>query len=249
MIAHCATASTFDEIRDDDADFGLQETDSKATSAEGHSVFADHLNNLFAPLKFPPQLAKRILTHGSHPDAFQGHNAGLSFLGRRVLESYLLLMLSSSPRLEPSHDLELVVTRTLNTYALGEHVGSRWGLGRVMLWTPTVSAEDLQNADVHAAADIQKASSRRAAVLRSAGLYKVEGDAVTAVMGGIYYQHGASVAHRVFHTRLLPHILLGREATGLPWTFHRDALDACEHYGGLDGPLVSEESIKVPLLS
>ena len=40
-----------------------------------------HLNDLFSPLQFPPELASRILTHASHPDAKVRHNARLSFVG------------------------------------------------------------------------------------------------------------------------------------------------------------------------
>ena len=45
------------------------------------SSFEEHLNGLFAPLKFPPELARRIMTHGSHPKAVAGHNAGFTFMG------------------------------------------------------------------------------------------------------------------------------------------------------------------------
>ena len=43
--------------------------------------FAEHLNGLFPTLQFPPELARRILTHGSHPAAAYGHNAAYSFMG------------------------------------------------------------------------------------------------------------------------------------------------------------------------
>jgi hypothetical protein len=41
----------------------------------------DHLNRLFAPLEFPPELAARILVHTSHKDAAVTNNARLGFLG------------------------------------------------------------------------------------------------------------------------------------------------------------------------
>lgn len=94
--------------------------------------------------------------------------------GRRVISAYLCLLLSSSPNLKPSDDVEAIVSRTLNTYVLGEHIGSRWGLGRVMRWTPTLKADRVKDADV--------------ALLKGAGLYKVQGDAVAAVIGGIFEQ-------------------------------------------------------------
>jgi hypothetical protein len=49
---------------------------------------------------------------------------------------------------------------------------------------------------------------------------------------------GGSVAHRVFHTRLLPHILLGRKADGLPEAFHEHAHAVCNDIGGKEGKLI-----------
>lgn len=43
--------------------------------------FANHLNALFTPLEFNPEIARRCLTHGSHPTSVNGHNAGMSFFG------------------------------------------------------------------------------------------------------------------------------------------------------------------------
>ena len=42
---------------------------------------ASHLNSVFRSLEFPPELAKRILTHGSHRAAIHGHNGRLGFIG------------------------------------------------------------------------------------------------------------------------------------------------------------------------
>jgi len=199
-----------------------------STMRAPNPLFAEHLNKLFPDLQFPTELARRILTHASHPAAIYGHNAGHSFMGRRVISAYLYLLLSSSPNLKPSDDLEAIVAQTLNTYVLGEHIGSKWGLGRVMRWTPTLKSERLQDANI--------------ALLKGAGLYKVQGDAVAAVLGGIFEQFGASTAHRVFHTRVLPHILLSTNHTGLPEVFHGDARSACNRFGGMHGPLVVDYS-------
>lgn len=49
-------------------------------------TFAEHLNHLFPTLSFPPELARRILTHGSHPASVNGHNGALSFMGTWTLE-------------------------------------------------------------------------------------------------------------------------------------------------------------------
>ncbi|RDB18396.1 hypothetical protein Hypma_000352 [Hypsizygus marmoreus] len=189
---------------------GTGDSSPKSMWKEPDPHLAEHLNALFPTLTFPPELARRILTHASHPAAAYGHNAGFSFIGRRVLESYLLLLLSSSSALKPTHDLEDIVARTLNSYVLGESVGSPWGLGRAMRWTPTLPASKL------------KPGLEQSNLLRSVGLYKIQGDAVGAIMGGVFHQFGASVAHRVFHTRVLP-LLLKRKADGLPEAFHDDA--------------------------
>ncbi|KAF5390590.1 hypothetical protein D9757_002692 [Collybiopsis confluens] len=192
-----------------------------------------HLNNLFPELQFPDELARRILTHSSHPAAVYGHNAALSFMGRRVISAYLSLLLSSSPNLKLSDDVEAIVTEALNTYVLGEHIGSKWGLGRVMRWTPTLKADSAKNANIE--------------LLASVGLYKVQGDAVAAVIGGIYEHFGASTAHRVFYTRVLPHILINKPKSGLPEAFHSDARSVCNRFGGMSGPLVVDHSSLPPL--
>ncbi|KAJ7669016.1 hypothetical protein B0H17DRAFT_1087126 [Mycena rosella] len=174
---------------------------SRATHA--NEIFADHLNGLFPALKFPLEVSARILTHASHPMATHGHNAQFSFIGRRE-----------------------IVSRVLNTYFLGEHIGTKWGLGRVMRWTPTIAAAMLKD----------EARADKAKLLKDAGLYKVQGDAVAAVIGGIFQQFGASVAHRVFHTRLLPRLL--SPEGGLPMAFHADAHEACARLGGAHGALL-----------
>ena len=52
---------------------------------------AKHLNQLFSPLKFPPELAHRILTHGSHQTArYHGHNSGYNFMGTSSSAGYVL---------------------------------------------------------------------------------------------------------------------------------------------------------------
>ncbi|KAG2157203.1 hypothetical protein DEU56DRAFT_968918 [Suillus clintonianus] len=218
--------------------------------AEDSAQFAAHLNNVFPSLHFPPELAQRILTHGSHKAAIHGHNGRLSFIGRRVLESYYLLFLHSVARNQNhQHDYEYLSSRALNTYLLGEHVAPRWSLGRILRWTPTVSQDVLlahkklksSSGKQHAEVDSDIQSMGNPGIVRSVGLYKVMGDAVQSVMGGVYHQFGGSVAHRLFHTRILPHILLPDQAEGVPVDFHRQALLLCERMGGVDGNLLVQE--------
>ncbi|KAK2464705.1 hypothetical protein APHAL10511_003281 [Amanita phalloides] len=218
---------------------GLTETGTGTDQRRGagqnsDAYLVEHINGLFPPLQFPPDLARRILTHGSHPSAIHGHNAGLRFIGRRVIESYLLLFLNSSSALKPMHDLDVILDRTVNTYLLGEHVGSSWGLGRALRWTPAVPTSQLPSTPPN-----------RKELLRGVGLYKVQGDTVAAVVGGTYYQFGASVAQRLFHTRVLPKLLLERRPEGLPDVFHAEALAMCERMGGPDAQLSDSSSQRV----
>jgi len=43
--------------------------------------FAAHLDMIFQPLRFNPEIARRCLTHASHPSSINGHNAAMTFLG------------------------------------------------------------------------------------------------------------------------------------------------------------------------
>lgn len=49
------------------------------------------------------------------------------------------------------------------------------------------------------------------------------------------------MTHRLFHTRILPHILLPGKAEGVPPEFHSKALALCERMGGMDGNLLVQE--------
>ena len=93
-----------------------------------------------------------------------------------MLAAYLQLFLHSSSALHPSDDVEAILNSTLNTDFLGEYVGPQWGVGRVIRWSPSAPA--------HKLADIDK----RVEVRRQVGLYKVQGEAVEAIIGGIYFQ-------------------------------------------------------------
>ncbi|EIW77369.1 hypothetical protein CONPUDRAFT_92511 [Coniophora puteana RWD-64-598 SS2] len=201
----------------------------------------NHLNSLFSPLDFPPEISRRLLTHASHPTAIHGHSGRFGFLGRRALEMYFLSFLHSNVNAakHQSYDYAAILARSLHTYNLGEHVAPKWSLGDALIWSPAASADLLDGApsrgpDPHMTGE----SWSHLAGLRSIGLYKVMGEAVQAVMGGIYHQFGGSVAHRVFHTRVLPHVLLPNAPEGVPVEFHAAALNVCERMGGVNGPLL-----------
>ncbi|KAI0048728.1 hypothetical protein FA95DRAFT_1005870 [Auriscalpium vulgare] len=197
---------------------------ASTSASASSSPLAQHLNGVFAPLDFPPELAARILTHLSHKDAAQGHNARFSFVGRRVLDTYLLLFLHAlPPALLGGADYARTAERALNTYVLGEHVAPRWGVPGALRWAP---ARTLALAD---------AAPRD---LRAVGLHKVAGTAVEAVVGGVFHQFGGAVAHRLFQTRVLPHILLPGQPMGLPDSLHAHAREVIAKMGGENGPLV-----------
>jgi len=191
---------------------------------------AEYLHRLFQPhlptsQPFPEEVATRIVTHASWNKGAEGHNGRLIFLGRRVMNAYLNMFLvthlgvpsmsmhkprKSSPKAkandafpEPEFDFTFVSERLLDTYILGEHVGSAWELQNVMRWTPALPMSAAPTS-----------STPPLLALRSSGLYKVRGACVEATIGGIFHQYGGKVAHRIFHTHILPH--LAKEGLGLP---------------------------------
>ncbi|KAF8483793.1 ribonuclease-III-like-domain-containing protein [Russula ochroleuca] len=190
------------------------------TPSSGHvsESLAQHLNKTFPPLEFPPALAQRLLTHLSHRDSLTGHNSRFSFLGRRTLEAYMMLFLQGLPA-AAEHDHSRIAARVLNTHGLGEHVAPHWRLQDVMRWVPPRAGEAGLDG-------------------RAAGLHKVAGTMVEAVVGGVLHQFGGRIAHRLFHLRVLPHLLHPGSPIGLPDVLHSDALKAAEHYGGSKGSLV-----------
>ncbi|KII84584.1 hypothetical protein PLICRDRAFT_146714 [Plicaturopsis crispa FD-325 SS-3] len=201
--------------------------------------YAEHLNGILAPLTFSPEMARRVLTHGSHPNAIDGHNGRFSFIGRRILEAYLLLFLHSAQ--PEGHDYAAIASSTLNTYTLGENVAPLWNLGRALRWVPTVS-QKFTPTGRHAgpaAVDAGEGVTRWGPeILKSVGMYKVHGEAVQAVVGAVYHQYGGSVANRLFHTRILPNILLPGRPQGLHDAFHADALNMLHRMGGPESNLL-----------
>lgn len=111
-----------------------------------------------------------------------------------MLESYYLLFLHSVARTQNQHDYEYLSSRALNSYLLGEHVAPRWSLGRILRWAPTVSQDvllahkNVKKSKQPADAQLENALTANPGIVRSVGLYKVMGDAVQSVMGGVYHQ-------------------------------------------------------------
>ncbi|VDB85081.1 unnamed protein product [Peniophora sp. CBMAI 1063] len=226
-----ARAPVVEEVHEEEtrtrpyADEGFTTKYQRATPpAEAGARLATHLNETFKPLQFPPELAARMLTHVSHRDAVNGHNGRLAFLGRRITESYLLFWLHSlPPDLSERYDHDRTCARVLNTYTLGELVAPKWGISSRMRWSsPQVEVKEGEE------------PSNAAQV----GLYKVGGMGVEAVMGGIYHQFGGSIAHRVFQTRLLPHLIQPKRPMGLPDTLVDAARESIQRMGGPQGPLI-----------
>ncbi|KAH9925018.1 uncharacterized protein BXZ73DRAFT_91179 [Epithele typhae] len=205
--------------------------------AQEDAMQAKHLEELFHPLRFSPDVASRILTHASHPDAKRRHNGRLNFVGRRVLQAYLLMFMDSAPSRQPNHNFAEIMENALNSYALGEHVAPHWDVGKVLKWRPmnvgNLSKPLGPGAEVPAPfADLRNVNAR------GVGMYKVYGATVEAVMGGVFHQFGGSVSHRIFHTRLLPHLCIKGRLAGLHGAYHEHAMEICERMGGPKGPLL-----------
>lgn len=230
------TSQTSQDVPQLDASGTPPSRADKSRISRDAPILKEHLDQLFPPLNFPPELSTRILTHSSHPDAAHSHNARLSFIGRRVLQTYLLLFLHDASSLRPAHEYELIAERTLNTYVLGEYLAPRWNLGKVLKWTPATNALAASaSGDRNLKAVLEKLGPENG---RSIGLYKVQGTAVEAIVGGVFHQFGGSIAHRLFHTRVLPSLLLPGNPQGLSDVFHYDAKKVCEIMGGENGALV-----------
>lgn len=82
-------------------------------------------------------------------------------------------------------DIEEIALSALHTNLLGEHVAHEWGVGRVLVWQPSI-ASDKSITDME--------------VLRSAGLYKVQGETIQAIVGAVYNQY---VSNTCFFALLL----------------------------------------------
>jgi len=226
----------------DPSDYEDVELDSAMPSSleEVHpnsSWAVSFLASQFPPLDFPPDLAKRILTHSSYRKGAQtyGHNTRLAFMGRRVMNAYFLMFLQSSlpestagPNFDgsmaavgdtPYVDFEELTENVLDSRPLGRYVGETWGIGDVMRWTSA-----------------KNGLATNAAAIK-AGRRKVQGTAVEATIGGIFHQFGGVVAYIAFHTRVLPNLI-----SILPQSLHEQVEDACYKLGGRNAPLRSDPS-------
>jgi hypothetical protein len=109
----------------------------------------------------------------------------------------------------------------------------------VLLWVPTAPRETLRTAQSqNPDSELDDALAASPGIAKSVGLYKVMGEAVQAVVGGVYHQFGGSVAHQLFHTRILPHLFLPGRSSGVPEEFHTTALQICERMGGPERDLL-----------
>ena len=107
----------------------------------------------------------------------------------------LQLLLQSLPPSNYTFDADDVAYRTLFSNLLGEKVGSAWNLSKVMLWTPAVPGQQQFKG---------KEVDRSEFIPGRAGLYKVQGVTVEAVMGGIFHQYVCDlVFFGIFLTRLI----------------------------------------------
>jgi hypothetical protein len=99
-----------------------------------------------------------------------------------------MMFLHSCPNVKATHDYEAITEKALNTYVLGEFVGSKWGLPSVMKWRPVVHGDTMDPQDV---VKLGRDASW------SVGLYKVSGTTVEAVVGGVFHQFVRLLFHDI----------------------------------------------------
>ncbi|KAG8995968.1 hypothetical protein FRB90_012863 [Tulasnella sp. 427] len=200
-----------------------------------------HLKNLFPGLEFPTTSIRKVITHPSWKAGTEGHNNRLAFLGRRVLNSSLVMFLhearlvgsreagASSESIFNSQESEMsyqaVVDSVLDSYPLGGQVGRPWNVDRITRWISALP----QNAP-----ETAKSSGKNAA--RAA--------TIEAIVGFVFHQYGATTAHRLFHTQVLPHLKPLLEPS---LQSHVDTV--CARLGGPNGSLlevVEISSMQIP---
>ncbi|KAG8715051.1 hypothetical protein FRC08_011049 [Ceratobasidium sp. 394] len=165
----------------------------------------EYFARLLPPLRFPQETAVRIITHSSWRAGMEGTNRRFSFIGRRVLEAYMLAFLHAHTPLTPTppltrppsdpqpdtqisrlpmpssileQDFTEITNQAVNAPVLGMLVGNVWELERVMRWVPNLVGESISN---------------------DPGLYTVRGTTVEAVVGGVFHQFVSWVKARLLH--------------------------------------------------
>ncbi|WVQ75034.1 hypothetical protein IAR50_004643 [Cryptococcus sp. DSM 104548] len=183
---------------------------STSTTPEAAQSYLTNLLSLPPSRQFSPSLALQILTHKSyrfsHPvrsispedpsailESSAPHNSRLAFLGRRALTTYLALFVheqfaGSSGKLREQggdflrgKDLDQRLANLRHPSNLGRVLGGEWGLEDVMRWDKNITGHATHYASI-------------------------KGQAVEAVLGGIFTQFGSPAAHRAFHLHVLPKV-------------------------------------------
>jgi hypothetical protein len=207
-------------------------------SPEKASEYLSSLLNLPSSRQFPAPLALRILTHKSYRGAqvlgqgyhsrtsspsssststdlstgSAGHNARLTFLGKRAMLSYLLMFIHqhsldtgrqtgmelqglelSNTKGEPV-GLDEKLQNLVNCSNLGRTLGSRWGLEHVMRWQSNLVGSGSgrtvhdERDEAHLVNSIFTSQTGEAAQARDSGALKIYGEGVQAVLGGTMMQ-------------------------------------------------------------
>ncbi|WVO13874.1 hypothetical protein L204_101497 [Cryptococcus depauperatus] len=182
------------------------DTYTSVTTPTTAQKYLSDLLSLPSQRQFPPPLALQILTHKSyrysHParhaaspeetlrESSAPHNARLAFLGRRALSTYLAIFMheiyGSTERLRNEgsdflrgKELETRLKALTHVNNLGRMVGGDWGVEKVLRWDENPTS-------------------------RLIGNLSVKGQAVEAILGGVFTQFGSPAAHRTFHLHVLP---------------------------------------------
>ncbi|KAG8868755.1 hypothetical protein FRB98_003232 [Tulasnella sp. 332] len=150
--------------------------------ASSNEEATHYLQSLLPSLEFPEKVVLRMITHPSWKAGFEGHNNRLSFIGRRVLNAYLVLFLhdaraklqastpSTSAEAPEEADYQAIVETALDTGPLGKYVGGAWKVEDVTRWTSNVAVEADKG-------------------LHWAGRHAVRAATVEAIMGGVFHQY------------------------------------------------------------
>lgn len=138
------------------------------------------------------------MTHESYRDAIKGHNRRLAFVGRRALKLFTTLYLhqqlqasqsaATSSYLKKLLDSPSAVDTMLLTHSTGDKIGRPLQLEKVMRWESGVDPDLLGP--------------------RESGLLKIRGTCVEALVGAVYHERGAQIAHQFFTASILPHLVL-----------------------------------------
>ncbi len=141
------------------------------------------------------------------------------FAGRRALRLHFTLFLNSTlsktPSLLHQHLSPKSVDTFLATHALGAGPGRALHLEKAMRWREVVSQTPALRPNRHPhqrlsyrlpSAHPSPSLPQRGPTGEPTGLFKSRGQALEALVGAVYLEHGIAASSKVFHELVLPHL-------------------------------------------